>query len=188
MLGLNSKKPSLEDLMIAAQSGDKKAYRQVFEEITPMIKSFVAKRINKPEDIDEITQEILISVHKTSQTYDSSRPFKTWLFAIIKFRLSDYLRTVYRNAERGLDSFDEQEFHIANDDRGEQDFDDQEMLTKMLDALPQKQQDIIKMTKIDGFSIKETAEKMDMSESAVKVAVHRALEKLKTNYERSEIA
>lgn len=188
MFGFKSKEISLEDLMIAAQSGDKKAYRQVFEEITPMIKSFIAKRINKPEDIDEITQEILMSVHKASQTYDSSRPFKTWLYAIIKFRLSDYLRTVYRNAERGLDSFDEKEFELSNDDDSEQSFDDGEMIAKMLDALPEKQQKIIKMTKIDGFSIKETAQKMDMSESAVKVTVHRALDKLKTNYERSKSA
>lgn len=185
MLGFKAKDLSLEDLMIAAQSGDKKAYRQVFQEITPLIQAFIAKRINKLEDIDEITQEVLISVHKASQTYDSSRPFKTWLYAIIKFRLSDYLRMVYRTAEKGLDSFDEQEFEIANNDNSEIQFDDTEMVTQMLDALPDKQQNIIRMTKIDGFSIKETAVKLDMSESAVKVTVHRALEKLKANYKGS---
>ncbi len=182
MFGLQVKELSLEGLMIKAQAGDKKAYRQVFEEITPIIRSFIAKRINKPEDIDEITQEVLISVHRASQTYDSARPFKTWLYAIIKFRLSDYLRTVYRTAEKGLDSFDEHDFQISNDDNTEDTFDDREMITKMLDELPEKQQNIIRMIKIEGFSIKETADKMDMTESAVKVASHRALEKLKANY------
>jgi len=185
MLGVKTKELSLEDLMSVAQAGDKKAYRKVFEQITPMIKAFIAKRVNKPEDIDEITQEILISVHKASQTYDSSRPFKTWLFAIIKFRLNDYLRAVYRTAEKGIDSFDEKEFEIADSDNSENSFDNAQMIEQMLGALPKKQQDIIKMTKVDGFSIKETAIKMKMSESAVKVSVHRALEKLKDNYNES---
>jgi RNA polymerase sigma-70 factor (ECF subfamily) len=185
MLGLKTQNLSLEDLMITAQTGDKKAYRQVFEQITPIIRSFIAKRINKPEDIDEITQEILISVHKASQTYDPSRPFKAWLYAIIKFRLSDYLRSVYRKAEKGLDSFDEKEFEISSHDNSENAFDNKEMLEKMLTKLTKKQQDIIRMTKIDGFSMKETAEKMKMSESAVKVSVHRALDKLKVGYEGS---
>jgi len=67
----------------AAKNGDKKAYRQLLTEITPFIKSVTAPSLANADWVDDLSQNILISVHKSLATYGPERPFKPWLLAII---------------------------------------------------------------------------------------------------------
>ena len=51
--------------------------------------------VNSASEVDDLLQEILISIHKARHTYDGERPYKPWAYAIAKFRLQDYLRAHY---------------------------------------------------------------------------------------------
>ena len=96
-------KMSLENLMMEAQQGNQKAYAQLLRDITPLIQNFLKGKLSNADDVHDVTQEVLISVHKASKTYDPSRPFKTWLFAITRYRLNDHLRSVYAKRAKGTD-------------------------------------------------------------------------------------
>lgn len=173
MVELDNQELSPEGLMRLAQSGDKKAYAALFRAITPFIKAFVAKRISNMTDVDDVVQDTLLSIHYSGHTYDTKRSFKVWMFTIARNRLNDYLRRNYKNRTFTEISLDDLTFEIPADDVTEGPK-QSEYLNKILDLLPEKQKEIVSMMKIEGYTAEDTAKKMNMSVSAVKVAAHRA--------------
>ena len=173
MVETDDQKLSLEGLMRLAQSGNKKAYAALFRAITPLIKAFVAKRISNMADVDDVVQETLLSIHHAGHTYDTKRSFKVWMFTIARNRLNDYLRRIYKDRAFTEISLDDITYEISAEDVTEGPK-QSEYIDKVLDLLPEKQKEIVSMMKIEGFTAEDTAKKMNMSVSAVKVAAHRA--------------
>lgn len=176
---------SLEEKMHFAQQGDKKIYAELLNDITTLVRGYLFKKINTPEDVEDVLQEILISIHNARHTYQSSRPLKPWIFAITKFRLTDHLRKIYRNKSREMVNIDEIEFSLTTNVTN--DTDNYEELYKALKELPDKQRKIVELMKIEGYTAKEVAEKLDMTESAVKVSAHRSYKQLKTLLEQTGV-
>jgi RNA polymerase sigma-70 factor (ECF subfamily) len=174
---------SWEELAQQAQAGDKRAYTILLKDLTPFIKAVVMNRITNLEWVDDITQTVLMSVHKSFNTYSCERPFKPWLTSIIYFRVADYLRKYYRSKDDvtvGTDDYDFQKTYVTNPDhQGEL-----KDVEKLLDQLSEKQRKIYLMMKVEGFTAKEVAEQMNMSVSAVKVSAHRTGAKLRKESER----
>ncbi len=163
---------------ILAQSGDKRAYNDLLRDIAPFIRNYILKSLANPEWADDITQDVLMSVHRSLNTYSPDRPFRPWLMAIISFRRTDFLRKHYSardNMRTTLDNPDFLSAHVTNPDHAGEYKD----IEKALETLPEKQRKVFEMIKIQGYSAKEVANEMDMSVSAVKVSAHRTMNKLK---------
>src|ERR1700674_4751255 len=79
-------------LMERAQNGDKEAFRTLFDEIGPLITMFVRRRVFDQAEVDDVCQEALIGVFKSRHTYQLSRPFEPWLFAIVRNVIAAYLQ------------------------------------------------------------------------------------------------
>lgn len=161
-----------------ARGGDKKAYSQLLRELAPYIKGLIVNTLANPDWADDITQEVLISVHRSLDTYDGSKPFKPWLRAIIQFRRADFLRKYYSSRDDKSTSLDNPEFlnaHVTDPGAAGEYID----VEAALDELPPKQRKVFEMMKIKGFSAKDVANELGMSVSAVKVSAHRTMSKLK---------
>jgi len=160
------------DLMRQAQAGDKVAYERLLRTIAPLIRSFFSRRIASSHDVDDILQNTLVAIHKASHTYNTSRSFTGWMFAIARYKLNDFLREHYRK----MDVFD----HSIDDDTLNTEYyvtklpTSSEVLIGLLQELPENQRQIVTMLKIEGYTIREAAVRLNMSESAIKVAAHRA--------------
>ena len=183
MSELDAKKQnSLTALMQKAQSGDQKAYKKLLDGVTPLLKSFLYKRIFDKDKIEDILQEILIGIHRARHTYRPEQPFENWMFGIARHKMIDYIRKQTRKDDREFTT-DKYEFLNVTDpataakDKGEEVSSD---LQKALATLPPQQQKIVVRAKIEGHSIADVAKEFDMSESAVKVTIHRSLKKLQS--------
>lgn len=168
---------ALEDLMHRAQHGDKKAYEALFRAILPMLRAFVSRRLNNTADVEDVVQDILLSIHSATRTYDKTRSLNNWMFSIARYRLNDHLRRIYsrkRNLEISLENLTDEIF-VSNVTENR---DRHEYLYKILGTLPEKQRKIVTMMKIEGYTAADTAMAMNMSISAVKVAAHRAYKSL----------
>ncbi|MCH2038503.1 MAG: RNA polymerase sigma factor, partial [Rickettsiales bacterium] len=169
------------EAMSKAQEGDKRAYYDLLQELSIITKRVLSSRVNNDSDIEDISQEILISVDKAKASYDPKRLFMPWFMAILNFRLNNYFRKIYRNSEFQEVNYEEISEFISDDSQldvtnlGIR----AEYLEEALMGLPEKQRTIIKMMYVEGFTVKEVAEKLDMSVSAVKVTAHRVYKKLK---------
>ncbi len=167
-----------KELAVLAQDGDKRAYAELLKTIVPFIKSRIAGQLANPDWVDEITQEILISVHKSLYSYSGDRPFTPWLMAIIQFRKTDFLRKHYRHKE--LKSKSKADTEIFDTHVTEQVYAGElKDIENAISGLPELQQKIFRMIKVEGYSAKEVAKELDMSVSAVKVSAHRTANKLK---------
>jgi RNA polymerase sigma-70 factor (ECF subfamily) len=167
-----------KELAARAQAGDKRAYNQLLRELTPFIRNSIVGGLANPDWADDITQDVLISVHKSLKSYSSDRPFKPWLRAIVNFRRTDFLRKHYNarhNKKTTLDNPDFQSSYVTNPAHAGEYKD----IEQALSELPSKQRKVFEMVKLQGYSAKEVANEIGMSISAVKVSAHRAMKKLR---------
>src|SRR5215468_7597730 len=92
--------------MRAAQLGDRNAYAQLLRALVALTKEIVRHRYHflQSRDIDELVQDILLSVHLARATYDPSRPFLPWVMAIARKRIADNTRRYARHATHEVSS------------------------------------------------------------------------------------
>jgi RNA polymerase sigma-70 factor (ECF subfamily) len=172
----------LEVLMKQSLTGDQRAYATLLQETSRLLRPFLVKRLLFTNEVDDLMQEILISIHKARHTYDGNRPYKPWAYAIAKFRLQDYFRVHYADQLRHAVDFDELEESLHElVTESELSY---ESISGEVQKLPEKQAAILQLMHQEGYTAKEVAEKIGMTESAVKVAAHRAYKVLRKKLER----
>lgn len=171
-----------QDWAARAQEGDRRAYNALLKEILPFIKTMIGGSLANPDWVDEIAQEVLISVHKSLHTYSPGRPFRPWLNAIIFYRRADFLRRHYSARRHKQVSLDNPEFinnHVTESAHAGEWKD----VEAALGELPPKQRRIFELLRIRGYTAKEVAGKLGMTVTAVKVSAHRTMHKLKSRLE-----
>jgi RNA polymerase sigma-70 factor, ECF subfamily len=166
----------LRGLLVSGLAGDAAAYHAFLKELSAHLRAFLRKRLARlPEEVEDLVQESLLAVHIQRHTYDPGQPITAWVYALARYKLVDLLR---RRSRRDLlnDPLDEDSELLAASD-GEA-ADARRDLSKLLSSLPDRQRLPIIYMKLEGLSVAETARLTGMSESAVKVGVHRGLKAL----------
>jgi RNA polymerase sigma-70 factor (ECF subfamily) len=173
---LNAGEAKLRDLLVRGLAGDEPAYRAFLQELSTHLRAFLRKRLARlPDEVEDLVQESLLAIHNQRHTYDAGQPLTAWVHAIAKYKLVDLLR---RRAQRDLltDPLDD-EFELGSSADSEA-VEARRDLGELLKRLPDRQRLPIVHMKLGGLSVTETAKLTGMSESAVKVGVHRGLKAL----------
>ena len=173
---------NLAALMRQSLNGDQRAYADLLRETVRFLRPFLSKRLSFDSEIEDLLQEILISIHKARHTYDGQRPYKPWAYAIAKFRLQDFLRAHYADHLRHSVELSEIENNLH--ENVTESVLSYESISGEIQKLPEKQATILRLIHQEGYTAKEVAAKLDMNESAVKVAAHRAYKVLRSKLER----
>jgi RNA polymerase sigma-70 factor (ECF subfamily) len=168
--------------MRRVQDGDQDAYTELLHAIAPRIRHAVRRRCGflAAEAIEDLVQDVLMSLHATRATYDPSRPFAPWLAAIVRFRVADAARRdVRRQAhEVVVDelelTFSSEATKFAYGDIGEF-----EALRAAIESLPTGQRRAIQLLKLKEMSLKEASASTGMTVGALKLATHRAIGSLR---------
>jgi RNA polymerase sigma-70 factor (ECF subfamily) len=173
---LHSREIHLQALFIAGLSGDEQAYRTFLSELSTHLRGFLrARLLRQPGEIEDLLQEVLLAVHNARQTYRADQPLTAWVFAIARYKLTDFFRGRSRHdvLNDSLDDvaelFAEPHLEPAQASRD---------LGKLLEQLPERHRLPIVHVKLEGLSVTETARMTGLSESAVKIGVHRGLKAL----------
>jgi len=167
----------LKEWMLAAQQGDQRAYQQLLQAATLMLRAYLKPRVSDHDKVDDILQEVLVAVHKARHTYDGKRAFRPWLYAIARYKLMDHFRNYYRKRDHETVDYDTLE-NILHEDVTDE-LEQREYVSSLLAHLKPRQQEILRLMHVQGYTAEEVANKLDMSQSAVKVAAHRAYKQLK---------
>lgn len=166
----------LQSWLLAGLDGDARAYRQFLEELTKRLRAFLRRRLFDMQDqVEDIVQETLLAVHNARLTYRRGQPVTAWVYAIARYKLMDFLRARMRHDALNDPLDDEMDLF---EESAEQASDARRDVAALLGALPDRQRLPIEMVKLQGLSVAETASRTGMSESAVKVGVHRGLKAL----------
>ncbi|MDX1960941.1 MAG: RNA polymerase sigma factor [Leptospiraceae bacterium] len=166
---------TLQNLAIKAKNGDSGSYSELLKLSSSTIRPFLNNKIFQKSDVDDVLQEILISVHKSFSTYEADKNFKSWLFSIVNYRLIDYFRKQKkRSQDVTFSEWEEKPILVEDtleDEKGE--------LMRLMKLLPEKQFTVLKYLKLEDMSVRKVSILMGISESNVKVIAHRAIKALK---------
>ena len=166
----------LRGLLVRGLAGDAAAYHVFLKELSAHLRAFLRRRLGGlPDEVEDLVQETLLAVHNQRHTYDAGQPLTAWLHAIARYKLVDLLRRRARGDVWNDPLDDTIEFLAAADSDAT---DARRDVAKLLDTLPDRQRLPIIHMKLTGMSVAETARLTGMSESAVKVNVHRGMKTL----------
>lgn len=190
-MGGNAKESELRALMIAGLKGDAAAHRALLSALSGHLRAYYRSRLARagrgPEQTEDLVQEALMAIHTQRHTYNPEELLTPWVYAIARYKLIDHLR---QSAPKLMDVpiEDASELMIWDDQAATESSLD---INRLLSTLPDRLRLAIQYVKIEGLSVVEAAARCGISQSAVKVNVHRGLKALsakvakeKTNEDR----
>lgn len=173
---MSSNEERLRGLLLRGLGGDAAAYHAFLKELAAHLRAFLRKRLTRmPDEVEDLVQESLLAVHNQRHTYDPQQPLTAWVFALARYKLIDLLR---RRSRMDLlhDPLEEEGETLAAPDNEAADA--RRDIAKLLSELPERHRLPIIYVKLEGLSVAEAAQRAGMSESAVKIGVHRGLKAL----------
>lgn len=167
--------------MRAANRGDVAAYSRLLTEITPVVRKVVRARGAGlgHEGCEDVVQDVLLAIHRKRHTWVEDAPLRPWLYAIARHKVVDAFRARGRRIEVPIDDFAEGLAAEAGPDPTEG-----RDMEKVLGKLEPRAAEIVRAFGLHGETMAETAVRLDMTEGAVRVALHRALKTIARLRER----
>ncbi len=166
----------LRGLLLKGLAGDALAYREFLKSLSAHLRAFLRRRLSSlPDEIEDLVQDTLLAIHNQRHTYREDLPVTAWVNAIARYKLIDLFRgragreNLHDPLEDDLEVFATSDTDAADAKRD---------VTKLLDQLPDNQRLPLVHTKLEGLSVAEAARATGMSESAIKVGVHRGMKAL----------
>lgn len=164
----------LRALLLKGLAGDEAAHRAFLTDSAAMLRAYFRNRLRgAPEDAEDLVQETLVALHTRRDSYDPNYPLFAWFYAIARYRLIDHLRRAKHRRHDGIDGLD-----IGDIDPEYEASDARRDIAALLERLPEKQRTAIRLVKLEEKSVRETARLTGLSESDVKISIHRGMKAL----------
>jgi RNA polymerase sigma-70 factor, ECF subfamily len=164
-------------LMRAANCGDAGSYHRLLHELAPVLRGVVGRGFARSglgtEDVEDVVQETLLALHLKRHTWDERRRLLPWVRVIAHNKLVDNLRRRGRRVHLPIE--DLSETPGADPQAAAMHGVDAEHVIASLEG---RQRDIVLAISIEGASARDVAQRLGMTEGAVRVALHRALRSL----------
>lgn len=167
-------------LMSHAQGGDRLAYDRLLRQTLPFVRAIVARQHRTEDRIEDIVQDVLLTVHRVRHTYDPSRPFSHWLATIARRRSIDALRRKGRiDASEVADGLAYETFADPSANRPVEANEAAASLRGAMAGLPRGQREALELLKLQQLSLVDASQRTGKSVTALKVTVHRAIKSLR---------
>ena len=168
----------LKALMLAGLDGDAASHRALLDRLSRRLRAYYKGKLaglgRGASEAEDLVQEAVLAVHIKRHTYNPAEPLTPWVHAIARYKLIDFLRRTRASFDDV--PIDEADEIMAHDDNisAESTYD----IRRLMERLPKNMRCAIEAVKLEGRSIAEAAERCGMSESGVKVNIHRGLKAL----------
>lgn len=159
----------LARLLQAALAGSEKDYALFLERTAVIVRAFARRRIVQNSlDAEDIVQETLLAIHLKRHTWMTDAPVLPWIYAIARFKLIDAFRRRKRRMEVDLEEAADVALPVEDRLTSHE-------IDHALSRLGEVQRSVVSAVSVSGFSIREAALRLNMSEGAVRVSLHRGL-------------
>jgi len=170
-----------EELMEAVKAGDLAKASILFDRYNKHLYNFFVKISFDRELGHDLTQNVFLRMIKFKHTYKSQAKFKSWIFQIARNIYADHYRSNkvmtsdYEDVEIIGQKVDAIDVKLANDEK-------EKLLYIAMYKLESEQREILLLSKFEKMKYEDIAMVYETSVGAIKVKVHRAINKLKENY------
>jgi RNA polymerase sigma-70 factor (ECF subfamily) len=178
-----------ESIAARVQAGENEAFGVLVERYEAKLSRYGRKFLSRPEDIQDIVQDVFENAFRHLKSFDTSRRFSPWIFRIAHNAFVNGLRGNSRNPLTMID-FDTLLSHTIEEapkDFEREQHDMREMIEKGLDELAPKAREILVLFYLEEFSYQEIADILQVPLGTVGVRLKRARETLKDVYKRMDL-
>lgn len=168
--------------MARAQAGDQDAYQRLLRAVVPISAAVARRQGVAPDQVDDVVQEVLLTLHRARATYDPARPFLPWLRAIAQRRAVDALRARGRGPAREVSdevAYLNAEAAAADPAAGLDASAEAARLRAAIATLPPGQREAVELLGLHERSLAEASAATGRTAGALKVNLHRALAALR---------
>jgi RNA polymerase sigma-70 factor (ECF subfamily) len=183
------------ELVRLCQNGTEAAFEELVRRHQQRVFRLVGRILRRPEDVEDIAQQVFLKTYLSLGKFDQRAAFSTWLYRITVNECWDYLRKKkIRPLMYESDLSEEQVSRLdgivsANrppEDPGER-AETRDAIEQILEKLPQQDRDLLMLKEVEGFSVQELAEMLDLNVNTVKVRLFRARGKIMDAYRREKL-
>lgn len=172
------------------RQSDRDALSEVLSAIRPVVVRYCRARVGTAErsglSADDVAQEVCLAVIAALPRYqDQGRPFLAFVYGIAAHKVADAHRAMARDKSDPAENLPEQVDRHAGPEQEALNSESSRRMQALLEVLPEKQREILILRVVVGLSAEETADAVGSSAGAVRVAQHRALQKLKAEMTRA---
>ena len=175
-------------------SGDKNAFRQLFEKYTQKIFFLSLNLTGNHQDAEDLSQEVFIKVYKNIKQFKGEAALGSWLYRIT---LNTYLNKINRKAFNIIPkSQDINTVNLSNTgldrenpERSTQSVFIQKHINEALQKLSKKERTVFVLRHYNGLPLKEIAQQLNVRTGTIKSTLFRSLKKLQKelSFYREEI-
>ncbi len=173
-------------MMGAAQDGDAQAYDRLLRELLGPLRAYAMSRLGDSTIVDDVVQNVLLSIHRARHTYRPERPFAPWLWTIARNAVADSFRArgLRMRREQPLDTLEgSEEPSVEPAPR----LPLSTALRAALDGLPPAQRQAVELLHLNQLSVAEAAEHAGVTPGALKVRAHRGYKALRVALEDEDL-
>ena len=180
MKKINNTSSHLSDyeLVQAAQAGDTAAVAALYDRYFAALYRFCYWQTNRSEDAEDLTQDVLVAMVKGIKQFSFQSSFRNWLYAIAKRVIAAWLKQKYRLPQveyaEFLQEIGDDDSWLADDNQVKK----HAYVEKLLATLAIRDQNVMKLRYLRGFTQAEIAKQLHISVTNVKVICHRCVRKL----------
>ena len=148
---------------------------QVWNDFSWRLRAFILDRITNEEDADDLLQDIFTKIHNNLLHLKDEGRLTAWLFQITRNAIADYYRQLKVQPPEQTPAT----VNVDNQDENALNREVAGWLKPMIDSLPEKYRQALRLTELEGMKQSELARELGISLSAAKMRVRRGREKLK---------
>ncbi len=171
-----------EDLMLAYQWGDEKAFTELYRRHSGLVLGFLTSKIGDPTKAQDVFQGTFIKLHRSRSLYKPHLPFKPWLYTLCQNELLDFFKKEKR-ISRQQDDYKNEWLHQHNENHEDSMF-TQDIGTEAFSQLSQEQQKVLSLRYNEDRSFDEIALLLNKKPSNIRKILSRSLKALKDSYEK----
>lgn len=173
------------ELIRRARGGDGPAFNELVRAYRKRILGTIARLIGRPEDVEDVGQEVFLRLYYSLDQLRSAEVFEPWLYRLTQNAAYDYLRKRRRRLESRMADLSEQQVLLADavasasvdQDEGQKTR-IREAVDALLDKVSEEDRVLLTLKEVEGLSLKELGEIYHVKENALKVRLFRARQRV----------
>ena len=178
------------ELIERARSGDDGAFNQIVQAYRKRILGTIARLIGKPEDVEDVGQEVFLRLYYSLDQLRTREVFEPWLYRLTVNAAYDYLRKQRRRPESRMSDLSEQQVMLADAAAGGKKNEEEQRRSKirervqsLLGNVSEEDRILLMLKEVEGLSLKELEKIYKVNENALKVRLFRARQRVLKAFE-----
>jgi RNA polymerase sigma-70 factor (ECF subfamily) len=173
-----------KELIEKLKNGDSFAFEILFYKYRNKVKGFARNMVPAQIDSEEVVQEVFVKVWMKREMIKPDKDFQAYLFSIAKNLILDYLKSAVNRRLYFVEENFQQDMLIEEGSEITITQEAEDKLMELIDQMPERRREIFKLSRFNGMSYKQIAERLHITENTVDSQIRNALAFLRKEFRK----